>query len=183
MVCPICKIDLEKAILCNVGVDFCFRCLGVWFEEEELRWAKDEKDKNLKWLDIDLWKDKKKFKISSGIRLCPVCRLPLYEVYYGDSRIIVDICNICRGIWLDRGEFKRIIEYLQRKGHYEVLNNYLKNLIKEFWEIFTGPENLREEVLDFLTILKLLCYKFAIQRPTIFKRTFNFQSRKGAGVD
>jgi len=167
MLCPLCKIGLEEAIFCNTGVNYCPRCLGVWFEEEELRWAKDEKDKNLNWLDIDLWKDEKKFKISFGIRLCPNCRLPLYEIYYGDSRIIVDLCNLCQGVWLDRGEFKRIIEYLKEKADYEILNNYFKNLAKEFWEVFTGPEILREEVLDFLTILKLLNYKFTTNHPII----------------
>ena len=39
------------------------------------------------------------------------------------------------------------------------MNNYSKNLLKEFSEIFTGPEPLREEILDFLTILKLFSYK------------------------
>ena len=54
MLCPICKIELEKAIFYGVEVDYCPRCLGVWFEEDELRLAKDEKDKNLNWLDVDL---------------------------------------------------------------------------------------------------------------------------------
>ncbi len=169
MECPRCQKPLDKAIFYNVEVDYCPQCLGIFFEEEELRWAKDERDKNLRWLDFDLWKNKKKFKISYGIRLCPSCRLPLYEVYYGDSRIIVDFCNLCHGIWLDRGEFKKIIEYLKEKGNYEVLNNYFQNLISEFWEIFTGPETLREEISDFLTILKLLNYKFATQHPVITK--------------
>jgi len=169
MFCPRCKIKLEKAIFYNTEVDYCPQCLGMFFEEEELRWAKDEKDKNLRWLDINLWQDQKKFKISYGIRICPSCRLPLYEVYYGDSRIIVDLCNLCQGIWLDRGEFKKVIEYLKNKADYDVLNNYVKNLSKEFWEIFTGPETLREEISDFLTILKLLNYKFVIQYPAIAK--------------
>jgi len=173
MLCSICKISLEEAIFCNVGVNFCPECLGSWFEEEELRWAKDEKDKNLNWLDIDLWKDEKKFKISSGMKLCPSCRLPLYEIYYGDSRVIVDLCNLCRGIWLDRGEFKKIIEYLKKRADYEVFNNYFQNLMKEFWEIFTGPETFREEILDFLTILKLLNYKFTIQHPNLAKLISN----------
>ena len=167
MVCPLCKIGLEEAIFYNIGVSFCPKCLGIFFEEDELRWAKDEKDENLNWLDIDLWKEKTKFKIYRGIRLCPLCRLPLYEVYYGDSRVIVDLCNLCQGIWLDRGEFKRIMEYLKKKGSYEILNNYAKNLAKEFWEIFTGPESLKEEIEDFLTILKILNYKFTVQHPTL----------------
>ena len=167
MKCPLCKKPLLSAILHNTEIDYCPNCLGLWFEEEELRWAKDEEDRNLGWLDIDLWKDKEKFKISSGIRLCPSCRVPLYEVYYGDSGVIVDVCNLCHGVWLDRAEFKKIIDWLKEKADYEILHNYSKNLFKELAEIFTGPETLREEILDFLLILKLLNYKFAVKYPII----------------
>ena len=169
MLCPRCKKPFSSAIFYNVEVNYCPICLGLWFEEEELRWAKDKKDKNLRWLDIDLWRDKEKFKISYGIRLCPSCRMPLYEVYYGDSGIIVDICNICHGIWLDRTEFRKIMNYLKEKADSEILNKYAKNLFLETVEIFAGPETLREEILDFLTILKLLNYKFAVQHPVLFK--------------
>lgn len=165
--CPKCKVPILSAILCNVEIDYCPQCFGLWFEDEELRWAKDEKDKDLKWLDIDIWKDQEKFKISYGIRLCPSCRMPLYEVYYGRSGIIVDVCNLCHGVWLDRGEFKKIIDWLKEKGRYEILHNYAKNLFEEAIEVFFGPETLREEIVDFLTILKLLNYKFLIQHPTI----------------
>ncbi len=169
MKCPICKKTLEKSIFYNVEIDYCPNCLGLWFEEDELRLAKDEKDENLRWLDVDLWKDRKRFKIYLGERLCPFCRLPLYEVYYGDSRVIVDFCSLCRGIWLDRGEFKRIVEYLRGKADFEILNNYAKNLLEEAAEIFIGSETLREEILDFLTILKVLNYKLTAQYPNIVK--------------
>ncbi|MBM3250928.1 MAG: hypothetical protein FJZ07_01700 [Candidatus Nealsonbacteria bacterium] len=169
MLCPHCKIKLNSAILHNTEVDYCSQCLGLWFEQDELRLAKDEKDKDLQWLDIDLWKNEKEFKISYGRRICPSCRVPLYEVYYGSSGIIVDVCNLCQGVWLDRAEFKKIIDWLKKKADYEVLNNYVKNLFLEFAEIFTGPETIREEILDFLTILKLLNYKFTTQYPAISK--------------
>jgi len=167
MVCPICKKSLDKAIFYGMEVDYCPQCLGLLFEEDEIRLAKDNRDRDLNWLDIDLWKRKTSFKISPSDKLCPFCRLPLYEVNYGRSKIKVDLCNICKGIWLDRGEFKEIIEYLKREGHYEIINNYAKNLIEEFWEVFIGPETFREEISDFLTILKLLNYKFATQHPTL----------------
>lgn len=169
MLCPICKKTLEKSILSGVEVDYCPKCLGLWFEEEELRWAKDNKDRDLRWLDVDLWKDEGKFKISPGQKLCPRDRLPLYETNYGDSNIKVDVCNVCQGVWLDRGEFKKIIQYLEKKADREILNNYLKNLREELWEIFQGPENLKEEVDDLLTILKLFAYKFTTQHPVIAK--------------
>ena len=169
MLCPVCKKPLDKAILYGVEVNYCPICLGLWFEKDELRWAKDTKDRNLRWLDIDLWKEEDKFKISRGSKLCPACRLPLYEVNYGDSDVKIDVCNVCHGIWLDRGEFRKIINYLEEKAYLEVLNNYARNLAEEFWEIFTGPETFREEVLDFVTILKLLNYKFVTQHPLISK--------------
>lgn len=169
LLCPICEKKLEDSILCNVEINYCPKCLGVWFKEDELRMAKDAKDRDLRWLDIDLWKNPEKFKISKGEKFCPVCRLPLYEVNYGDSKIKVDICNLCHGIWLDRGEFKKIIQYLKKKGETEILHHYTKNLIEEFWEIFSGPETIRSEISDFIIILKLLKYKFATQHPVITK--------------
>lgn len=169
MLCPRCKISLDKALFYNTEVDYCPSCLGMFFEEEELRWAKDEKDQNLVWLDIDLWKDEKKFRLNYGIRLCPYCRLSLYEVYYGTSQVIIDVCNICKGIWLDRGEFKKIINFLKEEADQKVLNEYGKSLLEEFREIFAGHETIREEIQDFLILLKLLNYKFLAQHPKISK--------------
>ncbi|MBU2579168.1 zf-TFIIB domain-containing protein [Patescibacteria group bacterium] len=169
MICPICKIHFKKEIFYGAEIDYCPQCLGLWFGKDELQETKDEKDKDLNWLDIDLWQDEKKFKISKTIRVCPSCSVPLYEVSYGDSGILVNVCNLCQGIWLDRGEFKNIVAYLKRKKQYEVLNNYFKNLIAEGIEIFIGPETFHNELNDFLGILKLLKYKFAVQHPSISK--------------
>lgn len=168
--CPICtKVPLKKSIFYNTEVDYCPRCLGLWFEQDELRQAKDEKDKDLNWLDIDLWKNEAKFKISQGQKVCPGCFVPLHEVGYGDSQIKVDLCNVCKGIWLDRGEFKKIMGYLKEKGKDELLKNYFRNLLGETLEVLTGPKTFREEIHDLLTILKLLNYKFAAQHPVISK--------------
>ncbi len=165
--CYPCNKELDKATLYDIEVDYCPTCLGTWFEEDELRLAKDKKDDNLKWLDFDLWKDKRKFKISRGERLCPECRLPLYEVNYNDSEIKVDICNVCKGTWLDKGEFRLIIKYLKDKANQEILNNYAKNLAQEALEIFVGPETMKSELQDFAIISRLFKYKFITQHPKI----------------
>lgn len=167
MICPTCKKQLSKTTFRNTDIDYCDSCFGLWFEEDELRLAKDKKDENINWLDIDLWQDNSKLKVSCCNRFCPKCRLPLYEVEYGDSGIKIDICNICRGVWLDRGEFKKIIDYLRKKAGYEILNNYTKNLVQELGEVFVGPETLKEEIADLLTVLKLLNYKLITQYPKI----------------
>ena len=43
----------------------------------------------------------------------------------------------------------------------------MKNVAEEIWEVFSGPEMLREELLDFLMITKLVSYKLAAQHPRI----------------
>jgi len=163
MECPNEGEQLEKVLFHDVEVDYCLKCLGIWFDKDELRQAKDDGDKQLNWVDIDLWRDKAKFNISRGDKHCPVCRAGLQEVKYDSSKTKIDFCKMCNGIWLDRGEFKQIINYLKNKSDYEILNHYTKNLVSELWEVFSGPEKFRSELEDFLTLIKLFNYKFSTQ--------------------
>ena len=57
----------------------------------------------------------------------------------------------------------------EEKANYEIFNNYAKNLFEQTLEIFSGPESLREEIADFLTVFKLLKYKIASQHPVLTK--------------
>jgi len=160
MICPICKNEkLKKAVFFGDEVEYCQKCLGVWLEEDELRKAKDDFDKSLNWLDVDLWQDKKNFKLTASPKICPKCEVPMYSVSYNGSVIDVDVCNLCFGVWLDRGEFKQITKYLKEKGTKEIIENYWKTLAKEGIELFTGPEDFKEEVSDFWSVLKLINYK------------------------
>jgi len=167
MECPNDKEKLQSILFHNVEVDYCPKCLGLWFDRDELREAKDNKDKTLNWLDFDLWRDRAKFYIDHSIKYCPVDRCGLIEVKYDSSKTKVDFCKMCNGVWLDRGEFKQIINYLKNKSDYEILHNYTKNLTTELWEVFSGPEKFREELADFLMLVKLFAYKFETQHPYI----------------
>jgi Zn-finger nucleic acid-binding protein len=169
MDCPNKHGKMEKVLFHLVEVDYCPECLGIWFDKDELRRAKDARDKQLNWLDVDLWRDKLKFETSRSLRQCPVCRAGLVEVRYDKSKVKVDFCKMCEGIWLDRGEFKQIINYLKNKSDYEILHHYAKNLVVQLWEVFSGPENFRSELEDFLTVLKLFNYKFITQHPHLNK--------------
>lgn len=42
---------------------------------------------------------------------CPVCGTPMREIErFG---VMIDICPSCKGVWLDRGELDKIINYAQ----------------------------------------------------------------------
>lgn len=168
MICPNCKKEtLEKIKFHKVQIDRCTQCHGIWFDKGELRKSKDEKDQYLKWLDVDLWREGKNFQISSSEKICPSCEKTLYEVRYGESNIKVDICNSCKGVWLDKGEFEKIIAYLKNVVGTETLTKYLKHTFEEAKEIFTGQEKLSSEIEDFLLVIKLLEYRLLSQYPII----------------
>ncbi len=167
MDCPNNHGALEKVLFHNTQVDYCSSCLGIWFDKDELLYAKDDKDAQLNWLDFDLWRDKGRFKLSRTFRHCPNCRAGLVEVSYDESNVKIDFCKHCQGIWLDRGEFKQIMVYLKKKADYEILHHYTKNIVRQLWEVFAGPQKFREELPDFLMLLKLFNYKFVAQYPLI----------------
>ena len=192
MNCPKCKTKKlsEKVRIGDVVTDRCPSCAGLWFERDELRLAKDKKvkearwldielkDKSLSWIEFDLWKDESKFKAEKDVKLCPHCETSLYEINYGDSGVEIDVCGVYQGIWLDRGEFKKIIKYLENKADYEVLNNYVKILISETKEIFIGPESIQSEIADLLMLIKLLKYKLVAQYPVLAKIILNLPLTK-----
>lgn len=165
MQCPNQHGELEKILFHHIEADYCPECLGIWFDKNELASAKDDKDKQLNWVDFDVWRDKKKFSALPSNRRCPVCRIPFVEVGYDKSSIKIDFCKHCQGIWLDRGEFKQIIIYLKKKADYEILHHYTKNLVQQLWEVFAGPQKFRQELEDFLMVIKLFSYKFVTQHP------------------
>ena len=119
------------------------------------------------WFDIDLWKNKEGFKVVSSGKTCPVCDKNLYQVNYNESDIQVDVCNFCHGVWLERGEFKKIINYLEQKTESESLSEYFKEAIKQAQDLFIGPKELSLEIKDFFIVNKLLEYKFLSQHPIL----------------
>ena len=66
-----------------------------YFARQDAEWLKAQRAK----LDAErLARDKAK---STGMK-CPRCEGDLQERVYHNVRI--DVCDICRGVWLDRGE-------------------------------------------------------------------------------
>ena len=168
--CPNCKTDsLREINFHKTRVERCDKCHGLWFDRDELSHAVAQDDKFLEWLDIDLWKNKEGFKVAPSGKICPVCDKNIYQIEYDKSDIQIEICNSCHGLWLDSGEFKKIIDYLNQKVDAESLGEYFKDSIKQAEEIFTGPKELSVEVRDFFIVNKLLEYKFLSQHP-IFTR-------------
>lgn len=166
------KLD-QQLTLGKTQVARCSTCQGLWFEQDKLRQAEDNQADYVQWFDDELWDKKDNFKGIKSSRLCPVDNLALYSVSYGQSNILIDVCQKCHGVWLDKGEFDKIEDWLKGKSSYALLNNYFGTLVHEGKEIFTGPEDLKSELHKFMIVVRYLQFRLVAGSPGLTNLLIN----------
>lgn len=101
MNCPKCqlmRLKQEYVHGVNLNVDYCPKCKGVWFDRGELEQAMPVADPQMRIPH-------------NAVRLealCPGCAKPIYAFPYPGTRVMIEMCKSCEGLWLDSGEFKQI---------------------------------------------------------------------------
>ena len=173
--CPKCKDKLISKKIAHTEVDECHKCKGVWFDKDELRHAKDETDSDLNWMDFEIWKYEDQFKSPPCILPCPVCNDPMVSIEYGESKVLIDYCPACKGTWLDRNEFKKIIDALENELLTKSFSDYIKEAIKEGVEIVSGHESFTSEWKDFTNILRFMQYRLFVEKPTLLNTIISTQ--------
>lgn len=165
--CPKCEHNLKPIDYKGVKLDECENCKGKWFDRDELRKAKDRTDDDLRWLDFDLFDETaNKFTTTTPSQLiCPKDGSEMTSLTYEDSKVTIDKCNQCQGVWLDNQEFEKIIKYLENIVISTPASEYAKETVKEFSEILTGPENRISEIKDFLSVLWFFQLRLAVENP------------------
>ncbi len=127
MNCPRCGDSFNTFEFRGIDLDKCNKCNGLWFDEGELK--KIEKMEltgtDLSKLDVN---NHGKLEFNTGSGKCPKCENPLVEInFMYESKIKVDACEVCGGLWLDEGELIEIIKYLSEKGeNKEEMAEYMK---------------------------------------------------------
>jgi Zn-finger nucleic acid-binding protein len=169
MKCPNCGASLKPVSVKSIRLERCPDCHGTWYEKDQLRLLKDRAHhKDYRWIDFDLWRDRDKFRAGEQRnRSCPEDAETLQTVRYGDSDLLVDICTKCEGIFLEEGEYRAILRYLEHKVNSETVGDYLHDVEEEFVDLFTGPEGFFSELADLGKVLSLLQMRFAVQHQKI----------------
>jgi len=165
--CPECGVSMTETSVGPVQVDECPQCRGMWFQDDELRLAKDATDRDLQWLDIDLWRHPERFRVDPHHLKCPDCGLSLVVVRYGDTPFDVHCCPASRGIWLDRGEFAKIIEALETEVITLSEADYIKASLHQAKEVITGRESFLSEWRDLGSVLRLLHHRFFVEHQGV----------------
>jgi len=175
MQCPCCNVKLKRKSTKNNEIDECPECKGIWFGDDDLRKAKDFADSDLNWMDFEIWKHNDRFKARSRDLACPQCNQALVAVDYSDTNVEIDYCPHCKGSWLDKGEFQKIIEVLTNELLTKTFSEYIKESIEEAKEIITGPESFLSEWKDFTTVCRMMHYRLFVENPKLLNTMISIQ--------
>ena len=167
MNCPHCRIALKEKKIGSVKVNVCSQCRGSWFDKGELRQAKDQADPDLNWMDFDLWKHEDRFHVDLKPLKCPRCEVEMMAVEYDRTGVEINPCPKCRGVWLQAGEFEKIIKALEEELDTKSTSDYIKASLAEAREILTGSESIVSEWRDFLTVMRMLEYRILVENPKL----------------
>ena len=117
--CPRCKDEaMQSLLLGTTAVRECGACGGLWLDPQSLQRLVDKREEHTGVIHA-LSAAAPKSKVTQDVVKylpCPICEKFMNRVNFARaSGIIVDMCKE-DGVWLDRGELRRIMEFVEAGG-------------------------------------------------------------------
>lgn len=110
MRCPACMNNLTQVKAGEITVDVCHNgCGGIWFDNFELKKVDEQHEKAGDAL-LNIPRNPNARVDTSLKRECPRCEGVKMKKHLFDlvSKVEVDSCGVCGGVWLDAGELGAI---------------------------------------------------------------------------
>ena len=168
MNCPVCEKSMKPLRIADVQIDECPQCRGIWFDKGELKEAKDEVNPDLRFLDLEIWHRKAVFKINEEPLECPRCRnISLRVINFQEPDIDITFCAFCEGVWLNAGDFNKILAALKEEAASKSATDYVRTSLKEGSEIFTNPKRFISEWRDLKAVLRMLRHRVFTENPKL----------------
>jgi len=168
--CPACGSGLNQYSIYSINFEGCPKCKGIWLIKDELRKLKNKvQDGSLRWLNDEI-ENMGKTSVVATQRPCVKCKTAkMVSVIFGKSSILIDWCPQCHGMWLDRGEFEAITDYLKRELIHMRPKEIEKQVAADAKRIISGgPENRFNEVLDAEAAVSALINATIFEHPALF---------------
>ncbi|MBC8428732.1 MAG: zf-TFIIB domain-containing protein [FCB group bacterium] len=179
MNCPKCKQEMKEIDISRAKINTCSECKGLWFDKGEFRKVRNSEDSDLAWMKFSLWQDNKQFTVTKNTPHCPVCDENMPTIKYGDTGVEIDYCIKCSGIWLDKGEFGKIIDALEEELLSMTAGEYLEESLREVRELLEDEGEGAENWKHLGSLLRLLEYRILAEHHTIAQLFENFTSPFG----
>ena len=116
MHCPVCKEPMIIVEHERIELDYCTKCLGVWFDAGELELMLETMDLDTSKFNMDHIISLSEKRIKEAVRKCPLCRKKMKKVGIGhEPEVVIDVCPREEGLWFDGGEVGEVIKHLLDK--------------------------------------------------------------------
>ena len=99
----------------------------------------------------------------------------MITIDYDNTGVEIDYCPACRGVWLDSGEFGKIIDALLEELTTKSAGDYWKATLQEAKEIITGKEGLISEWKDFSNVVRMMQYRILAENPKLGEAIASYQ--------
>ena len=169
--CPRCDAKLDLYSLLEIEFEGCPKCHGLWLDRDELRKLKNKVGiGELHWLNGEVDNIGQAAAVASK-RVCPRNdNGNLLSVVFGKSSVVLDWCPKCQGIWLDRGEYDKIVDYLRSEAGQSTIKDVEKEIREDVKRLFkSGSESPVAELSDIAAAVTALINFTIFEHPTVFK--------------
>jgi Zn-finger nucleic acid-binding protein len=128
--CPRCRIEMRIVSIGNSKVLECAKCLGLWLDTQSFEKLCADKEQQSAVLGNASLADRSIQQTKVNYVPCPECSQLMNRANFARcSGVIIDLCKQ-HGIWFDRNELSRIVEFI-RSGGLEKSRAKEKNALEE----------------------------------------------------
>jgi hypothetical protein len=185
--CPRCEAHLDLYSLHRMKFLACPNGHGLWLFKDELRQLKNNFDVGqLHWLNAEI-DSLEKTSATATTAACPTADGgQLLSVRFGKSSVIIDWCPKCHGLWLDRGEFDKVVAYLINELGGSSVKDVEKEIARDLKNLWKGegPESRVAEIGDIAAATTALINFSIFDHPALFKQLRDVQAAgRGLGMD
>jgi Zn-finger nucleic acid-binding protein len=116
LLCPICRIPLEDLNLAHIQLHDCEQCCGIWVDTATFQKICADREEQAAILGSPTPVTHEENLRSRAYIPCPKCGQIMTPTQFSRrSGVIIDICR-AHGVWFDREELRRIIEFIRAGG-------------------------------------------------------------------
>ncbi len=112
--CPVGGLSLKRVNLRGTTVNVCRKCAGTFLDYSALDDVIRESTHSQDIIsELDSRQDREQEDGGQKHRACPRCRKEMtISQYLTGSRIYLDRCHHCHGVWADHGEVKAVVGFV-----------------------------------------------------------------------
>ena len=116
--CPRCREDLQSLRLGATVARECAQCGGLWLDPDSLQKLANAREENTAVVSVLAARVPLATATPDVVRYipCPRCdKLMNRSNFARSSGVILDVCK-SHGVWLDRGELQRVLDFIASGG-------------------------------------------------------------------